>query len=418
MQTFLDIDPDSHFSVHNLPYGVFRPKRGGPARIGVAVGEYVLDLAVLDEAALLAPSFASGKKIFHRDTLNPFMALGRTAWREVRGRLQDLLSGDDPALRDHGALREAAFHRQCDVEMLLPAEIGDYTDFYASKYHASNVGEIFRGKENALNPNWMHLPVGYHGRAGSIVVSGTPVRRPSGQFLDPRLNSVQFGPTRQLDFELEVGWLIGPGNRQGEPVPIDEAEDRIFGLVLVNDWSARDIQAWEYRPLGPFLSKNFATSISPWVVPFEALEPFRVGGEPMDVLPYLRPAGPDHFDIRLEVHIRGRNMVRPQRVCRTNFRYLHWSMAQQIAHHTVNGCNLRTGDLMASGTISGPEASSRGCLLELTWGGSEPLRLDNGETRVWLEDGDEVIMTGWCQGDGFRVGFGELRGCILPALKG
>jgi len=418
MQTFLDIDPDSHFSVHNLPYGVFRPKRGGPARIGVAVGEYVLDLAVLDEAALLAPSFASGKKIFHRDTLNPFMALGRTAWREVRGRLQDLLSGDDPALRDHGALREAAFHRQCDVEMLLPAEIGDYTDFYASRYHASNVGEIFRGKENALNPNWMHLPVGYHGRAGSIVVSGTPVRRPSGQFLDPRLNSVQFGPTRQLDFELEVGWLIGPGNRQGEPVPIDEAEDRIFGLVLVNDWSARDIQAWEYRPLGPFLSKNFATSISPWVVPFEALEPFRVGGEPMDVLPYLRPAGPDHFDIRLEVHIRGRNMVRPQRVCRTNFRYLHWSMAQQIAHHTVNGCNLRTGDLMASGTISGPEASSRGCLLELTWGGSEPLRLDNGETRVWLEDGDEVIMTGWCQGDGFRVGFGELRGCILPALKG
>jgi fumarylacetoacetase len=417
-RSFIEVAADSHFPIQNLPYGVFRPRQGGSPRIGVAIGEYVLDLSVLDEAGLFDATSVGGKKIFHQPSLNRFMALGRPVWREVREQIQRLLDAAEPTLRDDAALRSKAFFRQHEVEMLLPAEIGDYTDFYASKDHATNVGIMFRGKENALMPNWTHLPVGYHGRSSSIVLSGTDVRRPLGQMKPGDAVAPVFGPCRQLDFELEMACLIGPGNEQGKPIAVERAEDHIFGLVLLNDWSARDIQAWEYQPLGPFLAKNFATSISPWVVTLEALEPFRVSGPKQDPapLPYLRTSAPGSFDIQLEVYLKGEKMEEPQRITRSNFRYLYWSMAQQIAHHTIGGCNLRTGDLLASGTISGPEKESRGCLLELAWRGQEPLQMNNGEQRVWLEDGDELTITGWCQGDGYRVGFGEVTGKILPAL--
>jgi fumarylacetoacetase len=419
IRSFIDVESDSHFPIQNLPYGVFRPQKGGYPRIGVAIGNYVLDLAALDKAGCFDKTAVSGKNIFIQPSLNALMAFGRPVWKELRSTIQRLLDIDEPTLRDNEELRTAALHRQNDVEMLLPAEIGDYTDFYASKEHATNVGIMFRGKENALMPNWLHLPVGYHGRASSVVISGTDVRRPQGQMKLPDSDAPVFGPSRQLDFELEVGWLIGTGNEQGLPISIEEAEDHIFGLVLVNDWSARDIQSWEYQPLGPFLSKNFATSISPWVVPLEALEPFRVPApkqEPQP-LPYLRQSRPGSFNIELKVYLQGEAMERPDRISASNFNYLYWTMAQQITHHTVGGCNLRPGDLLASGTISGPVKESRGSMLELTWRGTDPLQMGNGEERVWLEDGDCLTMIGWCQGDGYRVGFGEVTGQVLPAVK-
>ncbi|MEW9670219.1 fumarylacetoacetase [Ammoniphilus sp. 3BR4] len=419
LRSFIEVASHSHFPIQNLPYGVFRPRTGGAPRVGVAIGDYVLDLAALDEAGHFRSTAVAGKEVFHQPTLNAYMALGRPAWREVREQVQRLLSADEATLRDDQALREAALFNQSEVQMLLPAHIGDYTDFYASKYHASNVGIMFRGKDNALMPNWTHLPVGYHGRASSVVLSGTDVRRPLGQMKPADATEPLFGPSRQLDYELEMGWLIGPGNAQGEQISVENAEEHIFGLVLVNDWSARDIQAWEYQPLGPFLSKNFATSISPWIVPIDALEPFRVEGpeQSPEPLPYLKQSRPSAFDIHLEVHLQGENMAESQRICTTNFHHLYWSMAQQIAHHTVGGCNLRTGDLLASGTISGPEKESRGCLLESTWRGAEPIQMSNGEQRVWIEDGDQLTITGWCEGDGYRIGFGEVNGRVLPALN-
>jgi fumarylacetoacetase len=305
--------------------------------------------------------------------------------------------------------------------MQLPAVIGDYTDFYSSREHASNVGTMFRGPDNALLPNWLHLPVAYHGRASSIVPNQAAIIRPRGQVLQPGADGPDFCPTTELDFELEMGFFIGPGNRLGEPIPIESAADHIFGLALVNDWSARDIQRWEYRPLGPFLSKSFATSISPWVVPLAALEPFRVPGPSQDPepLPYLCSSGHWSFDIRLEARLQTAEMAKagyqPALLTQTNFRHLYWNMAQQLAHHTVNGCNLRPGDLLASGTISGTEAGSYGSMLELTWGGERPIILPTGETRRFLEDGDRLTITGWCQGDGFQVGFGEVTGQIQPA---
>ncbi|GEN35429.1 fumarylacetoacetase [Aneurinibacillus danicus] len=418
-RSFIPVEAESHFPIQNLPYGVFRPKNSDVPRIGVAIGDYVLDLAVLDEAGHFNTTSVAGKQVFHQSSLNAFMALGRTAWREVRTQLQRLLSEDEPTLRDNVSLRKRALLRQSDVELLLPAQIGDYTDFYASKEHATNVGIMFRGKENALMPNWTHLPVGYHGRASSVILSGTDIRRPQGQMKLPDTPTPVFGPCRQLDFELELGWFIGPGNSMGQPISVENAEEQIFGLVLVNDWSARDIQSWEYQPLGPFLAKNFATSVSPWVVPLDALEPFRVMGPQQDPEPlsYLRTKGAGAFDIHLEVYLQGEKMKNPHRILTSNFRYLYWSMAQQIAHHTVGGCNLRPGDLLASGTISGPQKETRGCMLELTWRGAEPIRLNNGEQRIWVEDGDTVTMTGWCQGDGYRVGFGQVTGRVLPALK-
>ncbi len=415
MPSFLDLDPDTPFPLQNLPYGVFKPRDRSAPRVGVAIGDFVLDLSVLEEAGLFEDAEVRRRRPFSQDTLNAFMAMGRPVWHDVRRRLQTLLDAGTPTLRDDEALRDRAFYRRADVELVLPVDIGDYTDFYSSREHATNVGTLFRGKDHALPPNWLYLPVGYHGRASSVVLSGTPVRRPHGQ-IKPEDGPPVFGPSRMLDFELEMGCFVGPGNPLGEPIPIARAMDHVFGLVLVNDWSARDIQKWEYVPLGPFLGKNFATTISPWVVPLEALEPFRCAGPAQDPepLPYLQPPAPlGAFDIHLEVSLRTARMEAAYRLCRSNTRHLYWSMAQQIAHHTVGGCNLRPGDLLASGTISGPTPGSYGSLLELTWRGAHPVTLPSGETRTFLEDGDTVIMTAWAEGDGYRVDFGEAVGTVI-----
>jgi fumarylacetoacetase len=417
LQCFIDIPSGSHFPLENLPFGVFKPQIG-TARVGVALGEYVVDLAVLEEAGHFQVPEFQGRTIFARHSLNPFLALGRRAWRKAREILQQLLAADTPTLRNDEALRKRVFHRQRDVTMELPARIGNYTDFYSSFHHAHNVGTMLRGPENALMPNWKWLPVAYHGRASSIVLSGAEVRRPRGQIKPPDSPAPVFGPTQSLDFELEMALLIGRANRLGERVPIGRAADHIFGFVLMNDWSARDIQAWEYQPLGPFLAKNFCTSISPWIVTLEALQPFRkpLPKQDPEPLPYLRWPDDFTFDINLEARLQTATMTGPQVITRTNFQNLYWSVSQQLAHHTVGGCNLEQGDLLASGTISGPTEESRGCMLELTWRGANPLKLPNGETRKWLEDGDTLTLTGWCDGGDFRVGFGELSGRILPAL--
>jgi len=416
LKSFIDILADADFPLENLPFGVFEPKRG-KARVGVAVGDLIIDLSALEEFGHFRSPEFHNQRVFSEDSLNSLLALGRPAWRKTREILQHLLSADTPTLRDDAGLREKMFHAQRDVAMKLPVRIGNYTDFYSSYHHAHNVGTMLRGPENALMPNWKWLPVAYHGRSSSIVVSGTDVRRPSGQTKAPDAAAPTFCPTKSLDYELEMAFLIGPGNSLGEPISIDRAADHIFGLVLMNDWSARDIQAWEYQPLGPFLAKNFATSISPWVVTLEALEPFRKPLPRQDPkpLPYLRAKNDFTFDIQLEAQLQTSSMKAPHVITRTNFQNLYWSISQQLAHHTVNGCNLEPGDLLASGTISGATEESRGCMLELTWRGANPLKLSNGETRKWLEDGDCLTITGWCQGDDYRVGFGEVTGCILPA---
>src|SRR5215211_1846913 len=416
LRSFVEVAPESHFPLENLPFGVFRP-RSGSARVGVAIGDLVLDLSVLEEEGTFRVPEFRDEEVFADDSLNAFLSLGKPAWKKTRQILQRLLAASTPDLRDNASLRERAFLPQAEITMQLPARIGDYTDFYSSYHHAHNVGTMLRGPENALMPNWKWLPVAYHGRASSVVVSGTDVRRPSGQSKAPDAATPTFGPSKSFDYELEMAFLIGPGNSLGEPEPIDRATDHIFGLVLMNDWSARDIQAWEYQPLGPFLAKNFATSISPWVVTLEALEPFRksLPSQDPEPLSYLRAKNDFTFDIQLEAHLQTSAMNAPNVITRTNFQNLYWSISQQLAHHTVNGCNLEPGDLLASGTISGTTEESRGCMLELTWRGANPLNLPNGETRKWLEDGDRLTITGRCRGDGYRVGFGEVTGRILPA---
>src|SRR5437660_9324294 len=352
LKSFIDVPRESHFPIQNLPFGIFRP-RTGAARVGVAIGEYVVDLAALEQKEHFA--LGQDRQLFSTDSLNAFLALGRPAWRETRAILQHLLAADTPTLRDDSALRDRVFYAQKDVTMQLPARIGDYTDFYSSYHHAHNVGTMLRGPENALMPNWKWLPVAYHGRASSIVVSGTEVRRPHGQTKPPDASAPVFGPSKSLDFELETAFFVGPGNPLGQPVSVDQAEDHIFGIVLMNDWSARDIQTWEYQPLGPFLAKNFCTSISPWVVTLEALDPFRKPLAAQDPAPisYLKRANDFTFDIQLEARLQTAKMGQPQTITRSNFQNLYWSIAQQLAHHTVNGCNLQPADLLASGTISG-----------------------------------------------------------------
>ena len=414
LKSFIEVPPDSHFSIQNLPFGVFRPKQG-KARVGVAIGDQIVDLSVLEELGhFRAPEFQD-RNVFSEESLNTFLALGRPAWLKTREIVQHLLSAETPTLRDDARLREKVFHAHKDVVMQLPVRIGNYTDFYSSYHHAHNVGTMLRGPENALMPNWKWLPVAYHGRASSVVVSGTDVRRPSGQIKAADAPAPLFGPTKSLDYELEMAFLIGPGNSLGEPVPVDRVIDHVFGFVLMNDWSARDIQAWEYQPLGPFLAKNFCTSISPWVVTLQALEPFRkpLPLQDPEPLPYLRAKSNFTFDIQLEARLQTSLMDAPHIITRTNFQNLYWSIAQQLAHHTVNGCNLEPGDLLASGTISGATEDSRGCMLELTWRGANPLKLPNGETRKWVENGDTLTITGWCQGDDYRVGFGDVSGRII-----
>ena len=410
-QSFIVVAENSDFPLQNLPYGVFQPQ-GEHARVGVAIGTEVLDLAALEAAGLLP---TGAQNVFGQTSLNAFIALGRPVWQQVRARLQQLLSADCAELRDNAALRTRAFYPQAAVSMLLPIEVPGYTDFYSSKEHAYNVGCMFRDPKNALMQNWSELPVGYNGRASSVVVSGTDLVRPSGQIKLPNEERPVFSACRKLDFELETGFIVGKATALGEPIAIEEAENHIFGMVLLNDWSARDIQQWEYVPLGPFNSKTFGTSISPWVVTLEALEPFRCASpvqEPQP-LPYLRENTANNYDIHLQVAIAadGSETV----ISNTNFKYMYWSMMQQLTHHTIAGCNVRVGDLMGSGTISGPEKDSRGSLLELTWNTTEPLTLANGEQRGFLEDGDTLIMRGHCQKDGLRIGFGEVRGTVLPA---
>ena len=415
--SFLDVDADSSFPIQNLPYGVVSPPDSSTPRVGVAIGQHVLDLALLNAEGAFDHPVVADSRPFAEGSLNAFMALGKPVWTAVRERVHTLLRADTPDLRDDSALREKVLHERDDVTVHLPVEVGDYTDFYSSEHHARNVGTMFRGPENALKPNWKHLPVGYHGRASSVILSGTDVRRPCGQTRPNDDEPPVYGPTKLLDFELEVGFFTGPGNTREEPIPVEETPEHIFGFCLVNDWSARDIQGWEYVPLGPFLGKSFATTISPWVVPMAALEPFRVPGPEQDPEPldYLQHDGDWAFDINLEVDLQTAEMDTPHTVCRSNFKHMYWTVLQQLAHHTVNGCNTKPGDLMASGTISGPTEDSYGSMLELSWRGQEPVELSSGETRSFLEDGDRVVLRGHAQGDGYRVGFGTAEGTVLPA---
>jgi fumarylacetoacetase len=382
----------------------------------VAIGDQVLDLVCMQENGFL-DGLGLPQGIFNQPTLNPFLALGRRKIREVRERLSVLLRADSDELRDNTPAREIGLIPMREVQMLPPVKVPNYTDFYSSLEHASNVGAIFRDPDNPLLPNWRHMPVAYHGRASSIVVSGTPVVRPRGQLKGPKDTAPYFGPSEKLDFELELAAVVCGNSTQGQPVPVDKAEECIAGLLLFNDWSARDIQQWEYVPLGPFLGKNFASTISPWIVTLDALEPFRVAGPAQDppVLPYLQTTGDCNFDIILEVYLQpdgGEESL----ICRSNARYLYWNLRQQVAHHTVNGCNLEVGDLLASGTISGPDSDSYGSLLELTWNGKHPLTLPENGTRTFIENGDTVIIRGYALREGVRIGFGECKGRIQPAI--
>jgi fumarylacetoacetase len=415
LTSWIDIPEDCDFSIYNIPFGVFKTT-DLPPRCCTAIGNYVVDLVVLAEHGY----FNSGDVpplTFRNAQLNEFIALGKESTNSVRERLIELFSEDNDELQRNSDLHPFVFYKQDQVTMMLPIKIGDYTDFYSSKEHATNVGSLFRDPNNALLPNWKHLPVAYHGRASSIVVSGTPLVRPRGQFKKNKDDAIPtFGPTQALDYELELGFVIGRNSRLGEAITIQKAEQYIFGFVLFNDWSARDIQSWEYVPLGPFLSKNFMSSVSPWVVTTEALAPYKVKGPVQDVpvLPYLQYEGDGNYDLELEIGLQPEGM-RETCISRTNFKYLYWNVHQQLAHHTVNGCNVCVGDVMASGTISGPERDSAGCLLEQTRNGQEPVILD-GTSRKFLEDGDTVIMKGFAVRDGKRVGFGEVKGKVQGLL--
>ena len=405
----------SDFPIQNLPFGIFSTPQLRTPRAGVAIGDQVLDLSVLESVGLLTPA---AHRVFDQTTLNDFIALGKNTWQRVREQVSLLLRADEAHLRDNASLRARALIPLQQVTMHLPVKVGGYTDFYSSKEHATNVGSMFRDPANALLPNWLHLPVGYNGRASSVVVSGTDIRRPVGQVKPPTADVPSFARCAKLDFELETAFIVGADTALGEPVSVDRAESLIFGMVLLNDWSARDIQQWEYVPLGPFNAKTFATSISPWVVTMDALEPFRVAGPVQDPepLPYLRQQGAHSFDISLSVDLQPQDAAEPTTICRTSYRAMYWSMAQQLAHHTVSGCNVCVGDLMASGTISGSTPDSFGSLLELSWNGQRPLTLADGKTqRSFLEDGDSVTMRGWCQGETYRIGFGAVQGHVLPA---
>ncbi|KAG0579725.1 hypothetical protein KC19_4G119600 [Ceratodon purpureus] len=417
MKSFVEVAPGSQFPIQNLPFGVFRPSNGASPRPGVAIGEFVVDLSVLADAGLFSgPVLAS---CFSQTSLNAFMALGRPAWKEVRSTLQKLLSADEPTLRDNDALRSKAIIPMSQVKMEMPAVIGDYTDFFSSREHATNTGTLFRSKENALPVNWLHVPIGYHGRASSVVISGTDIRRPRGQTSPPEgQKNPEFKASALLDFELEMAVFVGPGNKLGTTVSVDDAADHIFGFVIMNDWSARDIQKWEYVPLGPFLGKSFGTTISPWIVTMEALEPFMCAAPEQDppALPYLTEKNRKTIDIPLQVALKPEGESKASVISNSNFKYLYWTVCQQLAHHTINGCNLKPGDLLASGTISGPDSGSLGSMLEMSMGGKKEIMLGHGGIRKFLKDGDEVIMTAVCQGDGFSVGFGECSGKVLPAL--
>lgn len=415
IKSWVDVPAGSDFPIQNLPFGIFQSGQTNP-QAGVAIGNHVIALDALhNEGYFDDAGLPHG--IFSGESLNDFFSLGRGKIRVVRDHLSRLLRKDNDTLKDSHN-REKFLLRQSDVAMRMPVTVRNYTDFYSSEEHAFNVGSMFRDPKNALLPNWKYLPVGYHGRASSIVVSGTDIYRPNGQIKAPDKLAPELSPTRKLDFELELAFVTCGETRLGQPISVNHAEDAIAGFVLFNDWSARDIQQWEYVPLGPFLGKNFASTISPWIVTLDALEPFRVAGPPQDpkVLPYLEFNGKKNFDIILETCLRPQGSE-PTILCRSNSKYLYWNICQQLAHHTVNGCNIQAGDVYASGTISGPSPGSFGSLLELSWNGEKPLTMPDGSTRTFLQDGDTVIMKGYAEKDGVRIGFGSCEGKVLPAQR-
>ena len=415
-KSWLTVEKNSDFPIQNIPFGVFLTK-DDITTIGTRIGNYVIDLAALQQLGYFE-GIPLTDDIFMQDSLNDFIADGRTTWRLVRNRIADIFDAKNQKLKDHKVHRDVVIFNIDEIEMLLPVEIGDYTDFYSSKDHATNVGTMFRDPENALLPNWVHIPVGYHGRSSSIVVSGTKIRRPLGQTMPQGAKQPVFGPSKLLDFEVEMGFITTDANDLGKAIPVEEARNHIFGMVLLNDWSARDIQKWEYVPLGPFLAKNFASTISAWIVTLDALEPFQVKGPDQDPqpLPYLEEEGLTTYDITIKTYIKPKKQKQTL-VSKTNFKNLYWSISQQLAHQTVNGCNARSGDLYGSGTISGKEKNSYGSMLELTWKGTEPLKMSDGSERKFIHDGDTVIMHGYCKKDDLRIGFGKCMGKIKKARK-
>ncbi|MBP2280251.1 fumarylacetoacetase [Psychrobacter sp. PL19] len=423
LTSFINIASDSDFSIHNLPYGIFSETEdttgNNKRRAGVAIGEHVLDLSVLETEGLLT---LEGGPYFDQPTLNPFIESGRDNWTKARKTIQTLLSANSKTLGDNQELQQKALFKQADVTMHLPVRVPGYTDFYSSKEHATNVGTMFRDPDNALLPNWKEMPVAYNGRASTVIVSGTDIVRPSGQLKPSPDERPIFSPCKRLDFELETAFIVGQPNKIGQPIAIENAWDHIFGMVLFNDWSARDIQKWEYVPLGPFNAKTFASEISPWIITLDALQPFRTSTPTQDPQPlaYLRDKTTDNsFDINLSVELLPANAASTDSatvLCESNFKYLYWSMTQQLTHHTISGCKVEVGDMMGSGTISGPTPDTFGSMLELAWNATKPITLNNGETRSFIEDGDTVIMKGYAKKDGVRVGFGEVRGTVLPAL--
>jgi len=412
--SWIDVKPDNDFPIQNIPFGIYADQKV-QAHACTAIGEYIFDLQTAHEMGYFS-NIPLPINVFAKPALNDFIGLGKETTGAIRERISELLNVENKELQANAPDRERILKLQKDVTMLLPVRIGDYTDFYSSIDHATNVGKMFRDPENALLPNWKYLPVGYHGRASSICVSGHSFHRPKGQ-TKPADAPPVFGPCKLLDFELETAFIIGKSTQMGASVSTEKADEYIFGMLLFNDWSARDIQTWEYVPLGPFLAKNFASTASPWIVTIEALEPFRVEGYKQEpkVLPYLGYSGNKNIDINLEVYIKPEK-AKATRVCQSNYRYMYWTMEQQLAHHTVNGCNINVGDMMASGTISGPEKYQFGSMLELTWRGSNPIKLEDNSERKFINDHDTVIIRGWCQKDKLRIGFGECAATVLPAI--
>ncbi|MFC4691364.1 fumarylacetoacetase [Dokdonia genika] len=416
-KTWLDTPKNTDFPIQNIPFGVFLT-RDDVITIGTRIGDYAIDLGALHQLEYFK-GIPLTDDIFLQDTLNDFIADGRKTWRLVRNRISEIFEESNAALRDNAKDRDVVIFKLDEVEMQLPVQIGDYTDFYSSIEHATNVGTMFRGEENALMPNWLHLPVAYHGRSSSVIPSGIPVHRPKGQKLPNGATNPIFGPSRLIDFELEMAFITTDANNLGESISTENAEENIFGLVLFNDWSARDIQKWEYVPLGPFLAKNFASSISPWIVTLDALEPFRVESPApkKELLPYLKFEGKKSFDINLEVALQPEGM-KETTVCKSNFKYMYWNMSQQLAHHTVNGCPVNAGDMMGSGTLSGSTPDSYGSMLELSWRGEKPVKLKEGGDRKFIEDNDTVIIRGYSKSKDYpRIGFGEVSTKLLPVFE-
>ncbi|WP_136667161.1 fumarylacetoacetase [Flavobacterium sp. H122] len=415
IKSWLEVAENSDFPIQNIPFGVFLTK-DDVVTVGTRIGDFAIDLGALHQLGYFE-GIDLTDDVFLQDALNEFISAGKKTWRLVRNRIAEIFDSENPALRENKKHKDVVIFNIEDVEMQLPVYIGDYTDFFSSREHATNTGKMFRDPANALLPNWLHIPVGYHGRSSTIVPSGIPVHRPMGQTMPADATAPVFGPSRLVDFELETAFITTDANIMGENIPVNEAEEYIFGMVLLNDWSARDIQKWEYVPLGPFLAKNFASSISPWIVTMDALEPFRCASPKQDPtpLPYLQQKGDHAFDVNLQVGIAPENGEETI-ISNTNLKYMYWTMSQQLAHHTINGCRINSGDMMGSGTISGPTEDSFGSMLELTWGGKNPIKMKDGSERKFINDGDTVIMRGYCQNNDIRIGFGEVSSKLLPPI--